>query len=552
MLRSVPTDATLRPLGDLLEGIDRRSIVLPAFQRDFEWTESDVRSMVGTVLRGWPSGSLLLMRGAPAFFETRPFEDTPPDRASEIDYVVLDGQQRLTALYHAFYDRGPVVYALNLRRVQDWSSDDLEQAIVYFTRLEWMRRHHSIEDAASAGLVPLSALASSERFFSWRDGLRAWPAAEATRLTEAATEAYSRVVGGAENYRFPAVVLDPALEPSEIAGIFERLNRTGRSLTTFDLVVARSYEPVRWNLRDAWEDARAELPMLTAFLQDDGLPVLQTIALLELGNVRQSAVLALTPETIRSQWAHTCLGVAEASRFLSERCGAPGGEWLPYRVMMLPLAALASTGLLDQARDIAERWFWETAFGLQFEVAANTEIVASYRLLEQAIRRNEVAVFGHPLASVLLRATRRRPSAVWRAFACALLANDARDLSGEPVQIAIEDGGRAISPDVVPTPVLPPSDDEFDPPMHHRVLATVLVHRSARAVLRKSGVAALDASDQAPLSLTHQGLRSQFVPPRPPEDPMAFLIARLTLLSEFLQGRGASVEWDSTGELNDE
>ena len=42
-------------------------------------------------------------------------------------------------------------------------------------------------------------------------------------------------------YRFPAVVLEGDLEPAAIARIFERVNRTGLRLNTFDLMVAKTW-----------------------------------------------------------------------------------------------------------------------------------------------------------------------------------------------------------------------------------------------------------------------------------------------------------------------
>src|SRR3712207_3315332 len=88
---------------------------------------------------GWPAGSLLLMRGAPTFFATRRFEGAPT-RSAEPAYVVLDGQQRLTALFNALRGVGPFIYAVDLSALEQEDSqlaERIEEAIRIFERDEW-------------------------------------------------------------------------------------------------------------------------------------------------------------------------------------------------------------------------------------------------------------------------------------------------------------------------------------------------------------------------------------------------------------------------------
>src|SRR5687768_2418808 len=103
-------------LVELLDGIDAGQVALPNFQRDFDWTDSDVRALLATVLNGWPMGSLLLIEGNAAtrdFYDPRAFEYAPP-LAKTPETIVLDGQQRLTSLYTALYDKSESVHAVAL------------------------------------------------------------------------------------------------------------------------------------------------------------------------------------------------------------------------------------------------------------------------------------------------------------------------------------------------------------------------------------------------------------------------------------------------------
>src|SRR3954452_23152773 len=102
-MKALPQHVELVPLQRLLAGISAGSVVLPEFQREYVWSNRDARALVATVLQGWPAGSLLLMEGTPTEFDIRPFEGQDLAAVAP-EIVVLDGQQRLTALFQALND----------------------------------------------------------------------------------------------------------------------------------------------------------------------------------------------------------------------------------------------------------------------------------------------------------------------------------------------------------------------------------------------------------------------------------------------------------------
>ena len=86
--------------------------------------------------------------------------------------------------------------------------------------------------------------------------------------------------------------------------------------------------------------------------------------------------------------------------------------------------------LNEDAYPILERWFWSTAFGLGYEVAANTALVADHRNLEATLQEGKELKYSPVYSEVILDASRRRPAALYRAFLCVLTANGAEDLLG--------------------------------------------------------------------------------------------------------------------------
>ncbi len=112
-------------LKDALDALVRGDYVRPDFQREFVWTADLVRELLWSIFHGYPVGSLLLWRaidedGSDHRFDElhcKPLDGFPAGQAPERTHIVLDGQQRLTALYYAFIGSSiPIAYGRNQSR----------------------------------------------------------------------------------------------------------------------------------------------------------------------------------------------------------------------------------------------------------------------------------------------------------------------------------------------------------------------------------------------------------------------------------------------------
>src|SRR5438132_5384277 len=87
-------------IGRLREG----RFVIPDFQREFEWLPWDIRQLMRSIFLDYYIGSLLLWKGNEENFKALSCESVygyEGDNKGR-NYIVLDGQQRLTAMYYAF------------------------------------------------------------------------------------------------------------------------------------------------------------------------------------------------------------------------------------------------------------------------------------------------------------------------------------------------------------------------------------------------------------------------------------------------------------------
>ena len=120
-----------KELTGLLDDIHQSETVLPDFQRDFVWEPNVTGALIVSVAHSYPAGSLLLIRNSTdnQMFPLRKFEGAPDIKGKPV-FLVLDGQQRLTSLYQAFYSVGDHRYFLNIRKLVDEDSGDFESALI--------------------------------------------------------------------------------------------------------------------------------------------------------------------------------------------------------------------------------------------------------------------------------------------------------------------------------------------------------------------------------------------------------------------------------------
>ena len=89
-------------VGDLLNDVENVKVALPDLQRPFVWKDSKARDLLDSMLKGYPIGYIMLWK-SPDGYETINHIGTNDKTYIQPDYLVIDGQQRLTALLAAIF-----------------------------------------------------------------------------------------------------------------------------------------------------------------------------------------------------------------------------------------------------------------------------------------------------------------------------------------------------------------------------------------------------------------------------------------------------------------
>ncbi len=94
-------------ISTILDKIDENQLFVPAFQREFVWSRENVKQLISSLIKEYPTGTILT-------WET----NNPPELKGEWKYtssqgaikLILDGQQRITSLYFLVRNKIPPYY----------------------------------------------------------------------------------------------------------------------------------------------------------------------------------------------------------------------------------------------------------------------------------------------------------------------------------------------------------------------------------------------------------------------------------------------------------
>ncbi|MFN8472271.1 MAG: DUF262 domain-containing protein [Anaerolineae bacterium] len=468
-------DSTKISLKNVLADIVQGKIQLPDFQRGWVWDDEHIQSLLVSIARAFPIGSIMLLQtGGETRFQIRPVEGIALDSGPEkVERLILDGQQRLTALTQVMHLATPV-------RTRDGQKREVER-FYYFDIEKALLGDGHIEDAIVAvdgskvlkrdfGREVVLDLSTVEKEFEtfhfpcnqimdsdqWEYGLRACSQAKLSRYMDFRAKVLSRF----REYQLPVIDLKKENSKEAVCLVFEKVNTGGVPLSVFELVTA-SYAADGFNLRDDWygsplrnltgrQKSLAARPLLRQIEPTD---FLQGVALLYSWQCRQQDLEAgLSGKDARpvsakreqvlnlplkayQEWADRLVaGFISADHFLRMQ-GFRGPEYLPYRTQLVPLAAvmvhLGERWLEPVIQDKLAKWFWCGVFGELYGGATESRIALDMQDLlgwiDQKDAQEPATVIVAGFQPSRLDTLRTRTSAAYRGLYVLLQREGSRD-----------------------------------------------------------------------------------------------------------------------------
>lgn len=406
-------------LSQLLLEASIGKIQLPEFQRDWTWDDDRIKGILASLSQGYPMGAIMrLQYGNPEIkFRYRTLEGVGP--SNEIpEYLILDGQQRLTSMYQAVYDKKAVktvtekkvtikrYYYLDMKKCLDEKEDRVEAVLSIpedrrvkenFDRdivLDLSDREKEYEQQ----FFPLNLVFHSIDLTDWCTGYVLYYAmmGDPTKTSEAMAvynKFKSDVIDTITGYKLPVITLDKSTPREAVCKVFENVNTGGVPLTVFELVTA-SYATKEFNLRDDWIKCRATIrgegdtlntDLLngideTAFLTTVTLYtsyVNKTKGLSGVVSCKKRDVLGLPYEEYETNKKAVLEGYRIAREFLLKYQYVFRQRDLPYTTQLIPLAAICAYLGKSKCNEpnttkILTRWYWCGILGEMYGGANET------------------------------------------------------------------------------------------------------------------------------------------------------------------------------------
>jgi hypothetical protein len=435
-------------LTEIIGEIQKLRLGLPDFQRSFVWDPAQVVELLSSVCQGFPIGAILRTRYMDDLGKVRQFSGAPEiPEETPATWVVLDGQQRLTSLYRALTGSGYHKFYLDLDKLRAGFSVD--ECLKWNSPKKSKEEYRSLlspETQYESLTVPFSQFATFEDWdIAAREHLSLTGAVDARELM--ALDRFFRkvraeVVESVLDYEVPVLTLSEGVSMNAICTIFETINRTGTKLGVFDLLTAR-FRVHQINLRDEWETAQEQVPLLRTY-QIDPYYLLQGISAVVHENraVKRSDVLELTAEDFRTHWEPMVKAFGWVLDVFRDNCGVAAPKWLPYSPMVIaPAATFVITGIernpeAGDFRSIVERWFFASSLGTTYDQGANGRITHDVQELTSWYEASNIPEWIEkflPDRDAIRDATSAN-SAIYRAIVCLYMTGGPMDFeSGQAI-----------------------------------------------------------------------------------------------------------------------
>ena len=165
--------------------------------------------------------------------------------------------------------------------------------------------------------------------------------------------------------------------------IFNRINTTGKALTTFEIMVALTYdETLNFDLFDKHNTLQHKLDKSDYQIPDKVL--LQTISALLEDNCKQKTILSLDKSKIINIWDTVVREITHAIDYFKTELKIPVYRLLPYNVLVLPFAYFFfKNGKPPDANQIKllNEYFWKCSFSERFSSAVESKMAQDIKII---------------------------------------------------------------------------------------------------------------------------------------------------------------------------
>ena len=365
---------------NIINRIQNGEIRIPSFQRDYVWGYDNVAFLIDSIYKGFPIGSILFWRTREQLHTEKQLGNyilPSPQKNYPIDYV-LDGQQRLTSLFSVFQT--------------ELKPEIKNEMDIYFIidEIDTIQKSRFVplakEDVDIKKHFPISALFDSVLYRKATEMYDDSTKIKIDKLQEKFKEA---------KIQYQLLETD---DKEHVAIVFERINRAGVPLNTFQLFNA-------WSWSESF-DLQDELNVLAEELSWHGFNELinQQELLLKcftgviLESTAPKSVLDLDGNLIRANYEKIKNGIKSSIDFLQKELNIHNLKNLPYPSMLIALTSFFATNKKngktfdDKQRAELIKWFWKCCFSRRYSSGVNDAQETDIKAMKELSNNSDYSI----------------------------------------------------------------------------------------------------------------------------------------------------------------
>ena len=379
-------NAQNRLLPDWFTRVRTRQLALPRFQRFEAWSHANVTQLLNTILQGLPVGAMLVLEiGNEQPFVYRPIVGAP-EEGERVTEHLLDGQQRLTALWRSLHnnyeDRTYFVYL----------TPDEESGMPYY--VDSIGRWKKEGDQAfrpfwcndpvqlwQKKMIPLDLFSPAE---GANEAYRVWSrqAIDSPEEREDVAEQRTAIRQQFATFNLPFLSLPVTTSKETALDVFIRMNTSAAPLKTFDIVVAQVEASLGQSLHDLIADIRTACPAIADYYDIEELSLYASALLQGRPPSNKTYLESGFGSRMLENWDSLINGIRRAVAFLEEE-RIFDAQRLPTDLVVPVLTALwaKTPDGLDaegRARLVYRTYLWRAFFTNRYEKSTNTRALADY------------------------------------------------------------------------------------------------------------------------------------------------------------------------------
>lgn len=354
---------------DLISEIETGQVKIPQFQRKFVWDIKSSAKLLDSIIKGYPIGTFIYWRTNERLRAVRDLGNIKLPEPKDGEYVnfVLDGQQRLTSLFATL--KGLVIAD------EEGKTTDYSEMYVDFNATE----DQEIIITDPSKLPNNTFMKVTDLIEGSLTQLAAFPPEYHKSI-----ENYKKII---QSYTFSVINLKNA--PIDVATeVFTRLNVGGKSLTLFEIMVAKTYDSKRkFDLSEKYDELKEEL----SDSHYDTIPsatVLQVVSILLEKDCTRKQILKLEKERFIGIWDEATSCIKQSVDFFRSY-GISVSRILPYNALVVPFSYYFHLNKKNPTGEIKKRledFFWRASLGFRYSSGVESKLAQDIEKIEVIIK----------------------------------------------------------------------------------------------------------------------------------------------------------------------